>query len=168
MDRLVTVIPTAKTFENNSHIFVIQSFTKSGQIEQCKMMQQETELLRQLAKSYNNLDASFIEKVLADDVIYESQWVFSRIEGKKSVFSYLDGKFETIKSSMQKGPISVTAELAFLPTRDKPCIVITQIIGEDLKQTTVLIEMNQEKIKRIDLCFIPEPIEAELTGEFPK
>jgi hypothetical protein len=32
----------------------------------------------------------------------------------------------------------------------------------------LLIKVEEKKIKRIDVCFIPDPTEAELTGEFPK
>jgi hypothetical protein len=39
------------------------------------MIYQEAETLRHLVESWNNLDTSFIDKVLADDFIYESQWV---------------------------------------------------------------------------------------------
>ncbi len=133
------------------------------------MIQQETEILRQLAKSWNNLDTSFIEQVLAEDFIYESQWVLTPIEGKKFFLSYLHSKFQAIKSAMQKEPITVTAELALHPAiQNKSCIVLTQITDEEIRQVLLLIKMKNEKIKRIDVCFIPHPTEAGLIGEFPK
>lgn len=132
------------------------------------MIHQETEFLRQLAKSWNNLDTSFIETVLANDFTYESQWVLTPIEGKKFFLSYLHSKFQAIKSAMQKEPMTITAELALHPAmQNKPCIVLTQITGEGIRQVSLLIKMEQKKIKRIDVCFVPAPTEAELTGEFP-
>lgn len=133
------------------------------------MIYQETETLRQLAKSWNNLDTSFIEKELADDFIYESQWVLTPIEGKQEFLSYLHSKFTAIKTAMQTQTMTVTAEIALHPSmQNKPCIVLTQITSEEIRQVSVLIKIYNKKIKRIDLCFIPDPTEAELTGEFPK
>ncbi len=133
------------------------------------MIYQETETLRQLAKSWNNLDTSFIEKELADDFIYESQWVLTPIEGKGEFLSYLQSKFIAIKTAMQSQTMAVTAEIALQPSmQNKPCIVLTQITSEGIRQVSVLIKIQHKKIKRIDVCFIPDPTEAELTGEFPK
>ncbi len=133
------------------------------------MKHQETQTLIQLARSWNNLDTSFIETVLADDFIYESQWVLTPIEGKKLFLSYLNSKFQAIKSAMLKELMTVTAELALHPSmQNKPCIVLTQITGGGIRQVSLLIKMQLGKIKRIDVCFIPDPTEAELTGEFPQ
>jgi hypothetical protein len=134
-----------------------------------KMIYQETETLRQLAKSWNNLDTSFIEKELADDFIYESQWVLTPIEGKREFLSYLHSKFTAIKIAMQSQTMTITAEIALHPSmQNRPCIVLTQITSEGIRQVSVLIKIQERKIKRIDVCFIPDPTEAELTGEFPK
>ena len=133
------------------------------------MSYQETENLRQLAKSWNNLDTSFIEKELAHDFIYESQWVLTPIEGKGEFLSYLQSKFTAIKTAMQSQTMTVTAEIALHPSlQNRPCIVLTQITSEEIRQVSVLIKIQEQKIKRIDVCFIPDPTEAELTGEFPK
>jgi hypothetical protein len=125
--------------------------------------------LRQLAKSWNNLDTSFIESELADDFIYESQWVLVPIVGKNEFLSYLHSKFTAIKTSMQSQVISVTAEIAIHPSmHDRPIIVLTQLTLEGVRQVSLLIKVEEKKIKRIDVCFIPDPTEAELTGEFPQ
>ncbi len=133
------------------------------------MIYQETETLRQLAKSWNNLDTRFIEKELADDFTYESQWVLTPIEGKGEFLSYLQSKFIAIKTAMQSQTMTVTAEIALHPSmQNRPCIVLTQITSEGFRQVSLLIKIQERKIKRIDVCFIPDPTEAELTGEFPK
>lgn len=133
------------------------------------MIYQETETLRQLAKCWNNLDISFIERELAEDFIYESQWVLTPIEGKREFLSYLHSKFTAIKTAMQSQIMTVTAEIALHPSmQNRPCIVLTQITSEGIRQVSLLIKIQERKIKRIDVCFIPDPTEAELTGEFPK
>lgn len=137
--------------------------------ESAKMQYQETNTLRQLAKSWNNLDTSFIERELADDFIYKSQWVLTPIEGKREFLSYLHSKFTAIKTAMQSQTMTVTAEIALHTSmQNRPCIVLTQITSDAIKQVSVLIKIQERKIKRIDVCFIPDPTEAELTGEFPK
>jgi len=133
-----------------------------------KMIYQETETLRQLAKCWNNLDTSFIERDLADDFVYESQWVLIPVEGKVEFLSFLHSKFTAIKTAMQSQTMTVTAEIALHPSmQNRPCIVLTQITSEGIRQVSVLIKIQERKIKRIDVCFIPDPTEAELTGEFP-
>lgn len=70
---------------------------------------------------------------------------------------------------MQSQIITVTAEIALHPSmQNRPCIVLTQITSEGIRQVSLLIKIEDRKIKRIDICFIPDPTEAELTGEFPK
>lgn len=131
-------------------------------------MHQETGFLRQLAKSWNNLDTSFVESILADEMTYESQWVLTRMEGKESFLSYLHSKFHIIKTTMQIENMSVTAELATHPeSGNKPCIVLTQTTDEVSRQASMFIEIENGKIKRIDLCFVPNPSAAILSGDIP-
>lgn len=70
---------------------------------------------------------------------------------------------------MDSQSMVVTAEIAFQPSlNNRPCIVLIQTTVEETRQVSILIEIQEKKIKRINLCFIPDPREAELTGEFPK
>lgn len=133
------------------------------------MNKQETEVLRQLARSWNNLDVIYIENLLANDFIYESQWVRIPIEGRNLFLSFLNLKYVAIRSAMQNEQISITAELALHPSlKNKPCIVLTQKNVKGIVKVLLRINIKQEKIKRIDVCFVPDPTEAILTGEFPK
>ncbi len=133
------------------------------------MNYQETKILRQLAKSWNNLDTSFIEPVLARNLIYESQWVLIPIEGKRAFILYLHSKFTAIKLAMQFEHMTVSAELALHPSlQNRPCIVLTQITKQRITQVSVLVKVQERKIERIDICFIPDPADAVLSGEFPK
>ena len=132
------------------------------------MLQQEIDNLRQLAKSWNNLDTKFIETILADDFIYESQWVLVPIVGRKPFLTYLASKFEAIKTAMQSEPMTITAELAMHPAiYNRPCIVLSQISSKEITQVSLLINLQQGKIKQIDVCFIPDPAKANLSGEIP-
>jgi hypothetical protein len=133
------------------------------------MLELELELLRQVARAWNNLNIRFIEKELADDCIYKSQWVLTPIEGKRAFLSFLETKFSAIKYAMKFEPITVSAELALHPEiQNRPCIVVTQIANDGIRQVSILIKIYKKKIKCIDVCFIPDPAEAELTGEIPK
>jgi hypothetical protein len=134
-----------------------------------KKIQIEKEQLNNLAKSWNHLDTGFIENELAEDVVYESQWVFQPMLSKVKVLSHLSLKFKAIKVTMLSEVMVVSAELASLPFMgDRPCIVLTQMTVEGIRQAIVLVKIQDKAIRRIDICAIPNPSEAELTGEFPK
>ncbi|MBS1631693.1 MAG: hypothetical protein JST10_03870 [Bacteroidetes bacterium] len=129
----------------------------------------EIELLRYLAKSWNNLDVSFIEEILTDDFIYESQWVLSPLVGKQQFLSYLNAKFSAIKKARNTQIMTVSAEMAFhKDTSERPCLILSQITNDGIRQVSVLVESVGNKMKRIDVCFIPDPSKALLTGEIPK
>jgi hypothetical protein len=132
------------------------------------MSNHEIDNLKLIAKSWNSLDISYIEAVLADDLIYESQWVLVPIEGKESYLSYLNSKFQAIKAVMNSEPMNITAELTLHPSiQNKPGIVITQVTKDGIRQVSLLIKIQKSKIKRIDVCFIPDPAEATIIDKFP-
>jgi hypothetical protein len=133
------------------------------------MKNYEIENLRRIAKSWNKLDTSFLAGILSDDFIYESQWVLTPLVGSDQFLAYLNSKFTAIKNAMNNQVITVSAEMAFYNEITKrPCLILTQITLEGMRQVSVLIKTKAEKISRIDVCFIPDPSEAILTGEFPK
>ena len=129
----------------------------------------ESEYLEMLAKSWNNLDVSFIEPVLAGDVVYESQWVLTPLKGKEQVLAFLKSKFGTIRDSVALNGMLVLAETGRIPKPgNRPCIVLTQTLGNEINRATLLIEIQNKMISRIDVCFIPNPLTAELTGKLIK
>jgi hypothetical protein len=133
------------------------------------IIQLENKQLHNLAKCWNTLDTGFIEDELAEDVVYESQWVFQPMHSKVKLLSHLNLKFQAIKESMQSEVMNVSAEIALLPSMsDRPCIVLTQMTAKGLRQATVLVQIRNKAISRIDVCCIPNPSEAKLTGEFPR
>lgn len=123
----------------------------------------ELNLLNQFILSWNALNVFHIKEHISKDVIYESQWVLNSIKGKSEVLNYLKRKFETIKKEMKSKLILIYAVIGYLPSMNfKPCIILSQIISDKLNQVIILIEVNESKISRIDICFIPDPGEAVL------
>ncbi len=134
-------------------------------------------LTTDIAKAYNNLNVSYIEDKLADDVVYESQQVLVPLRGKKAVLEYLQKKFETIGNT----PDAVLyVELAFLENLDdsmiplafaregQPCLIMAQG-RSDRKLAVVVAHAFNGRISRIDLCTVaPHWSQAKGTGEFPK
>jgi len=121
----------------------------------------ELVLLKKLEKCWNTLDASNLESLLSEDVIYESQHVLNCIDYKYELIDYFHGKFLTIKEEMNSRLILINATVGYIPKMNmRPCIVLSQIIGDQLNQSTVLIEIKDSLISRIDLCFIPDPKEV--------
>ena len=118
--------------------------------------------ITELAKTYNNLDESFIADLLSEDIIYESQNVLTPIEGKENLLYYLKNKFKRINELKS----IVFAEIGYL--NDNPCIILSQDEKEN-KSSLVLIEINNNKlISRIDLCTVaPHWSSAKRTGEYP-
>jgi hypothetical protein len=49
------------------------------------MLLQQFEKLQLIAKSWNSLDAFILADVLADEVVFESQWVLVSIEGERKL-----------------------------------------------------------------------------------
>jgi hypothetical protein len=128
----------------------------------------EKQLLTQVAKSWNNLDVSFIENLLADDFTYESQWVFSPIRGKDNFLTYLKSKFQAFATAIKDSGIQVYAELAIHPDlKGRDCIVLTQTTAQEVISVLIVIELINDLISRIDICFIPDPNTATLSGIQP-
>ncbi|MBK6836110.1 MAG: hypothetical protein IPG89_18290 [Bacteroidetes bacterium] len=118
------------------------------------------EIVKEIAKGYNNLDSSIIESFSSDDIIYESQWVINSINGSKEVFSYLAHKFEIIKNSATE----MHAELAYFG--EEPCIVLAQGSKEN-PVATIRVKIEDNKIARIDICQIPHWNDTVRTNEYP-
>ncbi len=133
----------------------------------------DAHLYIQIARAHNTLDASLYAPILADDVVYESQSVFSALEGKEKVLEYLAEKFETIRSYLPESRLF--AELGFhgsypmAPRTDwLPCIVVAQGDSEDVS-ASVLLTISDGLIKRIDICtVVPSPDMAFRTGIYPE
>jgi hypothetical protein len=124
-------------------------------------MLSKTDALRAYAAMMNTLDAKDFEPMLAQDCHYESQWVFSEIKSKMEFVHYITGKLQTFKTSGKK----IWAELGHCIWG--PCAVIAEDERDNLIATLV-VEIENEKIKRMDLCGVPSPFLATRTGEYPR
>ncbi len=113
-----------------------------------------------LAHSYNTLNSEFIENILAEDMLYASQWVFDEIRGKQDFLDYLNGKFQTIRN--EGSP--VFAELATY--RGQHCLVMAQGTKANL-QATMLVKTDCGKITEIHMCLVPHFSECERLGVYP-
>ena len=118
------------------------------------------EIVNEIAKGYNNLDSAIIEAVASDNVIYESQWVMSSINSKVETFKYLKHKFDIIKHSETK----LFAEIAYYG--EDPCILLAQDTTEN-KVATLLIEVTNEQVSRMDICEVPNWRDCKRTNEYP-
>lgn len=115
------------------------------------------------AKMMNNLDSSEFESIISDDFCYESQAVFEGIQGKKNFVEYIRAKLIAIS----KANATVYAELANLSNNDaNECVVIAQNDKSNLV-ATVLLEVKQNKVSRIDICLVPDPKGTKRTGIYP-
>ena len=134
----------------------------------------ELDYVIETARSYNNLDVSYIEAIASENIIYESQDVFSALEGKEEVFKYLKAKFLTVRNSAHP----VFAEIGFLDNEpsagiygtsevNHPCIILAQDTKKN-KISLVLIKATDGKISRIDICTVfPHWSAAVSTGLYP-
>jgi hypothetical protein len=90
------------------------------------------------------------------------------LNGRDNIIKYLEAKFLHIKATWGSETMVISAEIATHPNIDNnPMIVLTQITKELTRKVSILIQTNENKITRIDICFIPDPLMANLTGNVP-
>lgn len=124
-------------------------------------MLSNTDALRAYASMLNSLDAKDFAPLLADDCHYESQSVFSEIRSKQEYFHYISRQLQAMKSSGKR----VWAELGNCFWG--PCVVLAEDEQDNLIATLV-VEVEGDKIIRMDLCGVPSPYLASRTGEYPR
>lgn len=115
---------------------------------------------KHLATAYNSRNASLIEKLLADDMLYTSQWVSEEMRGKRAFLDYLSAKFNTIT----KAGSAIFAELANY--RGKRCLIIA-LGAKGNPVATILMKSVGSKIIEIHLCEVPHYTECERLGLYP-
>lgn len=129
---------------------------------------QFSEAFIQLAKCWNHQDTEYVSGYLADDLVYDSQWVLATIKGKVDYLEYLKPKFELVKKLCTEGKMSVVAELANLPGLEStPVIILTQVQQKEIVKISILVEEVDGKITHISFCAIPDPHSALLSGVVP-
>lgn len=122
---------------------------------------QQLEACRAYARMVNTLDPSHLGPWLADDLVYNSQWVFDEMRGKQTYLHYITSKFQAIRESGSQ----VRAEIAYTGLLGIGSCVI---VGQTENQAGVLVlKMEDGKIASMCMCCVPAPEECTPTGEFP-
>jgi hypothetical protein len=121
--------------------------------------------LRCYAAMMNTLDINKLERFLAPDFCYSSQWVFDEITSKQGYLDYMEPKLGVIQSS---GSI-VFAEMGEIKQAHPigPCVLVAQNMKENLV-ATVLAEVKGEFIQRLDMYLIPTVQSVTRSGFYPK
>jgi len=117
----------------------------------------------------NTLDASHLESLLADDFHFASQWSFEETTSRDEYLTFLERKHEAAAASEQhaRAEMAVVKGYPWLTgDHECPCVILVKADKENLV-ATVLAEVQEAKIARLDLCFIPPPEAATRTGEYP-
>ena len=124
-------------------------------------MLSKIDALRAYAAMLNTLDATEFAPLLADDCHYESFWVLAEIKSKQEFLVYITAKLQVIRSSGKR----VWAELGHCYWG--PCVVLAEDEQDNLT-ATVVVEVEGDKIMRMDLCGVPSPYLAQRSGEYPE
>lgn len=124
-------------------------------------MLSKEDALRAYAAMMNSLDAKDFAPLLADNCHYESYWVLAELGSKREFLAYMTAKLQTLRASGK----TVWAELGHCFWG--PCVVLAED-GQDNLVATVVVEVEGDKIKRMDLCGVPSPYLASRTGEYPR
>lgn len=124
----------------------------------------EETALRAYARMMNTLNADYLEPLLAEDFTYESQHVFQPLETKQDFLQYIRPKLVTI----QQANATVFAEMGTVAAygKNQPCVILAQNSRTNLV-ALVLAKVEDEHLKRIDLCIVPQPQAAKRSGDYP-
>jgi hypothetical protein len=123
----------------------------------------ELAALTAYAKMMNTLETDCLEPILADDLRYNSQWVFCEMIGKDEYLDFMKGKFEKIAGSGSR-PYTEIGELSDYPCGY--CVVMAQGNPDNLI-ATVLIRVRDGLVSHIDMCAVPDPRSVRRTGDYP-
>lgn len=123
------------------------------------------EALRAVAAMYNTCSTERIEPLLAQEFHYASQWVFSEHESKNEFLDYMREKLKTVAASGEP----VFAELATTGPQygSQPCLVLAQG-GRERLVATILVEVSDGMISRVDVCAVPPPEATTRSGMYPR
>jgi hypothetical protein len=123
----------------------------------------EHEAIKAYARMMNTRDIGHFEPLIADDIELKSQVQSEPVQGKRAFLDYLAKNLERIADDAQ-----VWAEIGEIPIcgHARPCAVLSQYRLEN-RVVSATIDIKGNKVRRLNLFFIPSPQEAERTGEYP-
>ena len=121
--------------------------------------------LRAYATMMNTFNTEALEALLAEDFVYESQYVFAALESKKAFLDYMVQKLETVARTKAL----VYAEMGTVDAyfENQPCVILAQNEKSNLVGI-VLAKVGADRLKRLDLCCVPAPQSAKRSGEYPQ
>jgi len=138
--------------------------SKQHEQKETQKVIREMEILSDFAKCWKNFNPYYIKEHLDKNVIYISQWLENQLDGKNDVWHYLQCKLKEYSEKTEKG--TVKAKIGYLKHKKasydkvfgycKPCLVVTQR-GKLADTISVIeIELNEEKIAKINIGDIPK------------
>ncbi|WP_119157538.1 DUF3293 domain-containing protein [Caldimonas tepidiphila] len=114
-------------------------------------------------EAWSTLNPDLLAEALHPDVCYESQWVFSPLEGREAVLAHLAGKMRTLERLGADDP-SVRLQVQLGTTTSggppQPCAITWQGASAE-PQMIVLFRLHERQIDRIDIC-IPQLFEPHV------
>jgi hypothetical protein len=131
-----------------------------------------TEALIRWGASYNLLDYSVMDPLLAETCTYHSQSVEQVLTGKPEVAAYFRVKFDTLRHAGEDALVRL--ELATHPALDDPCLIVHQRTnrfgsrGFGERVAVITMVLDDEAVTRVAMITsIPPPAHAEGSGVFP-
>lgn len=123
----------------------------------------EYDAIKAYARMMNTRNLEHFEPLIADDIELNSQVQSEPVQGKQGFLDYLVNNLEKIADDAQ-----VWAEIGAIHKsgRTRPCAVLSQYSRENMVASAT-VEIKDDKVKRLNLFFIPAPEEAKRTGDFP-
>ncbi|MES9971409.1 MAG: hypothetical protein ABW092_15355 [Candidatus Thiodiazotropha sp.] len=123
------------------------------------------EALCAYARMMNTFDVGHLESILAEDIHYTSQYVYSEIESKQEYLNYMTAKL----SAASESNADIYAEMGTVrgySGQAEPCVLLAQYEKTNLIGV-VFAQVEAGKVKRLDLCVAPDPDETIRSGQYP-
>lgn len=123
----------------------------------------ESDAIRAYARMMNTRNIEHLEPLIAADVELKSQVQSEPVQGKDAFLDFMSKNIEKIADD---APVWAEIGKIHKSGRTRPCAVLSQYSMENMVASAT-VEIEGDKIKRLNLFFIPAPEEAERSGEFP-
>ena len=118
---------------------------------------------RNVAKSWNHLDPSFMKEDLSEDVNYFSLDMKYNLKGKKDVLFYLDNKFSSIRFSQNFRLMKIFAEMG--TWKKEACVILRQVTEEYEREVVITTKTVNDRISDIHLNEPSQASDLINTGE---
>ncbi len=126
-------------------------------------MPTEYDAIKAYARMMNTRNIKHFLPFIADDIELISQIQAEPVQGRQDFLDYLARNLGKIADD---APMYAQLGEIHKSGRIRPCAVLSQY-SRDNMVATATIELNGDKVCRLNLFFIPSPENATLSGEFP-